>query len=414
VGAGQYEMPDSQQEEVLRTIDGMRSRLVELTQRLIRERSVNPPGDETGPARVLEDELESIGLKVKEHEAAPRRVNVEANLEGYEGGQRFLFNGHMDVVPEGDISKWTVDPFAGVIKGDLLYGRGAVDMKGGLAAVAIALRGLVESKIVLNGDVVFQAVADEEVDSVLGTKYMIARGLAKANMGIVAEPSVLAGTIVIRQAVRGNCWIRLKTFGRAAHASNPSSGVNAVLNMSRLLLALDKLQLKHTPHRFLPAPTISAGTVIKGGTKTNIVPELCESEVDVRITPGMTKEQVLEEITAVIDKLATEYPSFSASPDVFAFAPPVEIPETNPGLIAARKATEIVLGHPATLGASHGTNDGVYLIHDGNVPVVPGFGPGDHQTGHAHGADENVKISELVSFAKIYALTTLFALGYRQ
>jgi acetylornithine deacetylase/succinyl-diaminopimelate desuccinylase family protein len=406
-------MPTAQEEAVLQSIDGMRSKLVELTQQLIRERSVNPPGDETGTARVLADELTSIGLRVKEYEAAPRRVNVEANLSGVERGLRFLFNGHMDVVPEGDLSKWTVDPFGGVVKGDLLYGRGTTDMKGGLAAVAIALRGLVESKTNLNGDVLFHAVADEEVDSVLGTKYMIAKGLAKADMGIVAEPSVFGGSIVIRQAVRGNCWIRLRTAGRAAHASNPTAGVNAVLNMSRLLLALDSLQLKHTPHKILPGPTISAGTVIKGGTKTNVMPETCESEVDVRITPGITKEQVLQEFMGVIDQLRKERPDFSATVDMFAFAPPAEIPENNPGLTAARKATELVVGRPPALGAAYGTNDGVYLIHDGGVPVVPGFGPGDHETGHAHGADENVRISDLLNFAKIYALTTMLALGYK-
>jgi len=406
-------MPTSQQETVLKTIDGMRSKLLELTQNLIREKSVNPPGDETGPARVLAEELASIGLKVKEHEAAPKRVNVEANLPGSERGLRFLFNGHMDVVPEGDLSKWTVDPFGGVVKGDNLYGRGATDMKGGLAAAAIALRGLVESKTILNGEILFHAVADEEVDSILGTKYMIAKGLAKADMGIVAEPSVFGESIVIRQAVRGNCWLRLKTIGRAAHASNPSAGVNAVLNMSRLLLAVDKIELKHTPHRLLPAPTISAGTVIKGGTKTNVIPEVCESQVDVRITPGITKEQVLKEFAGVIDKLRNEYPNFSATADIFAFAPPAEIPDSNPGLIAARTATKLVLGRPATLGAAYGTNDGVYLIHDGGVPVVPGFGPGDHETGHAHGADENVRISDLLNFAKIYALTTMLALGYQ-
>jgi acetylornithine deacetylase/succinyl-diaminopimelate desuccinylase family protein len=390
----------------------MRPRLVELTQHLIHEKSVNPPGDETGPARVLTDELDSIGLKVRTYEAAPRRVNVDANLHGSERHKRFLFNGHMDVVPEGDLSKWSMDPFGGIVKEDVLYGRGATDMKGGLAAVATAIHGLVESNTVLNGDVLFHAVADEEVDSILGTKYMIAKGLAKADMGIVAEPSVISKSIVIRQAVRGNCWLRLKTIGKAAHASNPSAGVNAVLDMSRLLLAADKIQLKHSPHKILPAPTISAGTVIKGGTKTNIIPETCEAEVDVRITPGITREQVVNEFPDVIANLSRECPNFSATVEVLAFAPPAEIPENNPALTAARRSTEVVVGYQPKLAAAYGTNDGVYLIHDGGVPVIPGFGPGDHQTGHAHGADENVSITELVNFAKIYALILMYGLGY--
>jgi len=407
-------IPTSQQQAVLESIDKLRPKLVELTQRLIRERSVNPPGDETGTARVLVEELESFGVKAKERQVAPKRVNVEAVLGGIERGSRFLFNGHMDVVPEGDPSKWTTDPFGGEVKGDLIYGRGATDMKGGLAAITIALRGIVDSGTALKGDVLFHAVADEEVDSIYGTKYMIKRGLAKADMGIVAEPSIFGKAIVIRQAVRGNCWVKLRTLGKAAHASNPSNGVNAVLNMSRLLLEVDKLQLKHIPHSVLPPPTIAAGTVIKGGTKTNVIPESCEAEVDVRITPGMTKEQVLGEFNSMIDRMTREYFNFSATAEAFAYAPSAEIRADHPVIRAAQKATELIAGKTPTLGAGSGTNDGVYLIQDGGVPVIPGFGPGDHESGHAHGADENVRISDLMNFAKIYALTLMFSLGYKE
>lgn len=407
-------MPTYDQKTVMQSIEKLRPELVELTRQLIRERSVNPPGDERGTARVLEAELTSFGMKVKEHVAAPRRVNLEGTLVGAEHRSRFLFNGHMDVVPEGDPSKWTVDPFGGVVKEDLIFGRGATDMKGGLAAIATALRGLVDAGIDLNGDVLFHAVADEEIDSVHGTKYMISKGLARADMGIVAEPSVFGKSIVIRQAVRGNCWIRLRTVGKAAHASNPAGGVNAVLMMSRLLLALDRLQLEHQPHKILPPPTISAGTVISGGTKTNVIPESCQAEVDVRITPGITKDQVLKEFANVFDQMKREDPNFSATAEVFAFAPPAEIPEDHRVLDAAKKATEQVMGQEPKLSAGYGTNDAVYLIHDGGVPMIPGFGPGDHESGNAHGADENVEISQLMNFAKIYALTVMFALGVHE
>jgi acetylornithine deacetylase/succinyl-diaminopimelate desuccinylase family protein len=397
-------MPTYDQKTVMQAIEKLRPELVELTRRLIREKSVNPPGDETGTARVLEAELTSFGMKVNEHISAPRRVNVEATLAGAAHRSRFLFNGHMDVVPEGDPSKWTVDPFGGEVRDDRIFGRGSTDMKGGL----------VDAGIDLNGDVLFHAVADEEVDSVHGTKYMISKGLARADMGIVAEPSVFGKSIVIRQAVRGNCWIRLRTVGKAAHASNPAGGVNAVLKMSRLLLALDRLQLKHQPHKILPPPTISAGTVISGGTKTNVIPESCQAEVDVRITPGITKDQVLKEFANVFDQVRREDPNFSATAEVFAYAPPAEIPEDHRVLDAAKKATEVVIGQEPKLSAGYGTNDGVYLIHDGGVPMIPGFGPGDHESGHAHGADENVRISELMNFAKIYALTVMIALGVHE
>jgi succinyl-diaminopimelate desuccinylase len=403
----------SSERKVLQSIEKLRPDLVTLTQNLIRQKSVNPPGDVSAAAQVLQDDLSSIGMDVTLHTSGLGMVNLQAILKGATANPRFLFNGHTDVVTEGDPSAWTVGPFDAVVKGDLILGRGAADMKGGLAAVATCLRGLVESGVELNGEVVFHAVADEEVDSIYGTKYMIRKGLAKADMGIVAEGSVFGGAIALRSAVRGNCWLRLTTHGRAAHASNPSNGVNAVLSMSRLLLALEKVQLESTPHRLLPPPTISPGTVIRGGSKTNVIPERCEAEVDVRLVPGMTEESVVNKFNQIINVLKAEDAKFSASVESFAYAPAAEVDESSPAVAAARKATKTVVGYEPKLVAGYGTTDGAYLIHDAGVPVICGFGPGDHKTSKQHGADENVSITELVNFAKIYALTVMNALGYK-
>jgi succinyl-diaminopimelate desuccinylase len=401
------------EDTVLRTVEQLRPDLVRVLQDLIRQRSINPPGDVSGAAEVLHHELSSAGMYVSLHTPAPGMVNVQAVLKGSRERPRFLFNGHSDVVTEGDVSAWSVAPFDGVLKDGLVYGRGAADMKGGLAAIAIALRSLVDSGVVLNGEVVFHAVADEEVDSIYGTKYMIKNGLAKADMGIVAEGSVWGGKISLRPAVRGNCWLKLVTHGKAAHASNPSNGVNAVMDMCKLLLALEKMQLDYAPHKLLPAPTISPGTVIRGGSKTNVIPERCEAEVDVRLVPGMTTESVVGRINEIIETLRNESSTFSASVETFASAPAAEISESSPVLQAARKATRAVVGYEAPLRAGYGTTDGAYLIHDAGVQVICGFGPGDHQTSRQHGADENVSVDELVNFAKIYALTLMYSLGYQ-
>jgi acetylornithine deacetylase/succinyl-diaminopimelate desuccinylase-like protein len=260
---------------------------------------------------------------------------------------------------------------------------------------------------------VFHAVADEEVDSINGTKYMIKRGLAKADMGIVAEGSIFSGRIAIRQATRGNCWLKLKTYGKAAHASNPTNGINAVLSMSKLLLALESTRLDYKPHKFLPPPTISPGTVIRGGAKTNVIPEQCEAEVDVRLVPGMSQESVVSKFNEVINTLRKEDPKFSASVEVFAYAPPAEIDESSPVLTAAKQATRDVVGYEPQLAAGYGTTDGAYLVNAG-IPVICGFGPGDHKTSKQHGADENVSVTDLVNFAKIYALTLMHSLGYEK
>jgi succinyl-diaminopimelate desuccinylase len=403
----------SLEQTVLHSVERLKPNVIRLLQDLIRQKSINPPGDVTGVANVLEGELTSIGMQASLHTAAPGMVNLQVILAGASEKPRFLFNGHTDVVTEGDPSTWTVNPFEGVVRGDLILGRGAADMKGGLAAIAISLRALVESDVTLNGQVVFHAVADEEVDSINGTKYMIKRGLAKADMGIVAEGSIFGGRIAIRQATRGNCWLKLKTYGKAAHASNPTNGINAVLSMSKLLLALESTRLEYKPHKFLPPPTISPGTVIRGGAKTNVIPEQCEAEVDVRLVPGMSQESVVSKFNEVINTLRKEDPKFSASVEVFAYAPPAEIDESSPVLTAAKQATRDVVGYEPQLAAGYGTTDGAYLVNAG-IPVICGFGPGDHKTSKQHGADENVSVTDLVNFAKIYALTLMHSLGYEK
>ena len=403
----------SLEQSVLNSVERLKPNLIRLLRELIREKSVNPPGNVTGVAKVLESELTPIGMDVSLHSAAPGMVNLQATLEGTNAKPRFLFNGHMDVVSEGDVSSWSVNPFEGTVKDDLILGRGTADMKGGLAAVATCLRALTESGITLNGEVVFHAVADEEVDSINGTKYMISHGLASADMGIVAEGSVFDGRIAIRHAVRGNCWLKLKTYGKAAHASNPTNGINAVLSMSRLLLALESTRFDCKPHKYLPAPTISPGTVIKGGTKTNVIPEQCEAEVDARLVPGMNQESVLSKVNDIINAMKKDDSQFSASVEVLAYSPPAEISEASPVLAAVKRATRDVVGYEPQLVASYGTTDGTYLVNAG-IPVICGFGPGDHKTSNEHGPDENVRVSELVHFAQIYALTLMHSLGYEK
>lgn len=400
------------EEKVLDIIEKRRPQLVSLTQSLIRERSVNPPGDETGVAAVLEKELSSYGMTVEECVAAPKRVNLISVLKGSENRHAFLFNGHMDTVSEGDHSKWTEEPFEGVVKGDLIFGRGAADMKGALAAITVGLGGLVHAGVTLHGDVIFHAVADEEVDSIYGTRFLVGKGLARADMGIVAEGSVNGNKITIRPAIRGNCWIRLKTYGKAAHASNPKHGINAVLKMSKLLLALHDLQFEADIHPVLPPATISPGTVIKGGASTNVIPDLCESEVDVRLTPGMTKEYVIGRFENVMKTIAASDPEFRATLEVFAYVPPAELTATSSVLSIAKKAAQVVVGYEPAFSGGFGTNDSVHLIHTARVPVIPGFGPADSELGNAHAPDENVSVSNLMSFAKIYALSVLYALGY--
>jgi acetylornithine deacetylase/succinyl-diaminopimelate desuccinylase family protein len=355
----------------------------------------------------LHEKFSEIGFKVQEYEVATKRVNVEAILHGKGGGRSLLFNGHTDVVPAGPRELWKKDPFGADFDGTRIHGRGTADMKGALGSMLIALRALTDIGANLNGDVAVHAVADEEVNS-LGTKYMIDKKLVKADLAVVGEGSVANDSIYIRPAVRGICWMTLRTRGRAAHASNPAQGVNAILGMSKLLLALQSLPLPHKPHKILPAPTISPGTMIRGGIKTNIIPPECYADIDIRNVPGMQKSDVLSAVKNVIEKIQEENPGITAEIVNTNWGAPAELPEDHELVQIAKRAVKQVTNVEPKIKGGYGTNDSRLLINEAGIPTLCGFGPGDDSLGNAHAPDENVSLATLLTFAKIYALMTLW------
>jgi succinyl-diaminopimelate desuccinylase len=395
------------EDAVLNQVEKLKPNLLDLVQKLIRIPSENPPGDEQDVAQLLSGVLSEIGFKVDQYEVASKRINVAATLRGKGEGRSILFNGHTDVVPAGPRELWKKDPFGGEFDGTRIWGRGSADMKGALASMVIALRALADSDVALGGDVVLHAVVDEEANS-LGTKYMVEKNLAKADLAIVAEGSVANESIYIRPSVRGICWLTVKTVGRAAHASNPANGVNAILGMSKLLLALENLRLPHEPHKILPSPTISPGTVIRGGIKTNVIPPECYADVDIRTVPGMNKNEVLSSVRDVIDRIQKENPGLTANITNVIWGAPAEIPMDHYLVQVAKRATKRVTGYEPEFRGGYGTNDSRLLINDAKIPTLCGFGPGDDSQSNAHGPNENVSLASLLTFAKIYGLMSLW------
>jgi acetylornithine deacetylase/succinyl-diaminopimelate desuccinylase family protein len=374
---------------------------------MVRIPSENPPGDEREVAKLLHEKFDELGFKVQEYEVASKRVNVEATLRGKGGGRSILFNGHTDVVPAGPRELWSKDPFGADFDGSRIWGRGTADMKGALGSMFVALQALTELRAEMSGDVLVHAVADEEANS-LGTKYMVEKKIAKADFAVVGEGSVANDSIYIRPAVRGICWITLRTKGKAAHASNPAKGVNAVLGMSKLLLALQSLSLPHKPHKILPAPTISPGTMIRGGIKTNIIPPECFAEIDIRNVPGMQEVDVISAVNGVIQKIQQENPGITAEIINVNWGAPAELPEGHELLDVAGRAVKQVTNAEPKLKGGYGTNDSRLLINQAGIPTLCGFGPGDDALGNAHAPDENVSLESLVKFSKIYALMALW------
>jgi len=321
------------------------------------------------------------------------------------GEALLLYNGHLDVVPITSYDEWICDPFTGCIKDGFIYGRGASDMKGSIAAMMIAIKALIECDFKFNGRIELHFVSDEETGGLYGTKYLVDKGYVRARYGIVGEASVLNNIVYVRPAVRGGVWIKLKSYGKAGHASNPPGGVNAVLNMARALTYInDNFELgKLYQHDILPSPTISVGTIIKGGVKENIIPDYCEALCDIRTIPGVTSELVLKHIEDLINKLEEKYKNLNIGIELVREVKPAELSINSKIINLTKRVVEMISGYDPNFLGGTGCNDATYLIKDAGVEAIPGFGPGDGLIGNIHGVNEKVSINILIQFAKYYA-----------
>jgi acetylornithine deacetylase/succinyl-diaminopimelate desuccinylase family protein len=337
-------------------------------------------------------------------------VNTLGTLKGTGGGRNFLFNGHYDTVPVGNLEFWSVDPFGGLVKDGRIYGRGSGDMKGAIASAIIAAKALVEAGIGLQGDFMIHGVADEEFFGRYGTRYLAEKGYVDSetvDMAVVGEGSVKDGVIHARTAVRGRVLVKLLVRGKSAHSSRPQDGVNAVLKMGKVLLAIDNHGFNFPPHPLLPAPTIAPGTVIKGGTKDNVIPELCEAICDVRIVPGMTVDGVLEDVRGVVGELKGRDPELDVEVTSPLNKPPSEISASDELFNIADRAVKAAVGYELRPVGTSGSNDTSWLTTISRIPAMA-FGPGG---GNAHGADEWASVGMLVDFAKIYGLMAMEICG---
>jgi len=256
-------------------------RVVDLAQTLVRFRSENPPGNEHEITAFIQDRLAQLPLAVARHDSPAGRPNLIATL-GTGGGPRLLFNGHTDVVPAG--TDWSFEPYGGEIRDGRLHGRGAADMKGGLAATLEVAHAFADLGVTPTGTLLWSVVADEEAGGDHGTGFLCEQGLLDADYALVAEPSEF------RLSVSENAllWLRFETRGVQEHTINRAKAVNAVegmLAVSRALLDIrDDVANLHHPNLGRPILTINT---FNGGLKTNIVPDRCTMDVDFRFPAGL-------------------------------------------------------------------------------------------------------------------------------
>jgi acetylornithine deacetylase len=321
--------------------------------------------------------LERAGLEVEQREALPGRPNVVGKARGSGGGRTLLLNAHMDVVGVDGMRR----PFTPRIEGDRMYGRGAYDMKAGLAAIMVAAAGAVGRG--LAGDVIVAAVCDEEFAS--AGSHALAGEIA-ADAAIVTEPTGDRMRIAI--AHKGFSWHEIEVHGRAAHGSRPEQGVDAIAGMGHVLVALDALagELSRRPGHPLLGPGSLHASLISGGRELSTYPELCTLGLERRTLPGETAELVVAELEAVLDEARGGHDGLDARLRTILVRDPFQVAPDAAIVECAREA----LGRDTPLiGVPFWADSAVFS--SAGIPTVI-FGPGGVG---AHAAVEWVDLVQL-------------------
>jgi acetylornithine deacetylase len=380
---------------------------LEILKELIAIPSVNPMGrDVTGPEYLetrVSDHLErffnKLGVECQRIEVAPGRANVIARLDRPGAPVTILLDAHQDTVP---VEGMTIEPFQPVVKEGKLYGRGACDVKGGMAAMLAAFARLVADRPVRAANVVVSCTCDEE-QTAMGSKAVARlwsdpsqpRSLLSIppSIAVVAEPTDLNVIVAHRGAVR---W-KLRTRGRACHSSRPQEGVNAIYKMSQALGCLeryaDELPHMRPAHPLCGTPTLSVGR-ISGGISVNTVPGECEIEIDRRVVPGEDPASIIPHVTTYLrERLDVDFEMLPPWVDGATLSDGPNLPWADRLL----KDVAAVAGSRKKQGAWYGTNASRFAAT--GVPALV-FGPGS--INQAHTADEWIDVQELRQASEIY------------
>lgn len=373
-------------------------RVIEDTQQLIRIDSQNPGVQESGATEWVGNRLSDMGLAPKLQIVESGRENVIAEIPGDPSVPRLVLLAHLDTVPIG--GGWTEDPLGGEIKGGFIFGRGACDMKGGVAISLGLMEALQTRKAGIAGDVVFVGTVDEEAPDMLGAQKLVAEGLIRPDDQVLAmEPT---GT-KLRIAQMGLRWLRVNVTGRMAHAGRAHLGIDSAHVMARIVdrLKTEVAQLEHEDE-ILGRPRFTCGT-FHSGVATNVVPPSAEAYFDMRIVPPMHIEDVIPMVSSVANSVISEFPGakFEVNP-LGAPRPPVRASDESKIVTALRASYESQTGKQMPFGGDDGheayTDSSMVAALTGSKSCTV-FGPGS--TDRAHTADEFVPIADLELVSKV-------------
>ncbi|MFG6147783.1 M20 family metallopeptidase [Halobacillus sp. B23F22_1] len=382
-----------------------REAVISLTQQLVRIPSVYRPGEEGGneekAAHFVADYLKEKGIEVYIEEVEPGRPNVIGIIDSGKPGKTLLLEGHTDVVTEGDHCAWKYGPFDAEIVDGVMYGRGTNDTKGNLACMITAVNSILQDKESFNGKIILCIPCDEE-GMMIGIKHFIKNGWAEGVDGaIICEPE--ENQVCISQ--RGAMRIELFTYGKMAHGAISWSGINPNLRMARVIVELEKLEMKEQErlgkHPTLGWPSITPTILrapVKGDAQINVIPDLCMTTLDIRSVPGQDHEELKREIRDIFAKLAKDDENFKADFNVIEDRPWTETDREEAIVKAVAKAVKQVTQKDPVYNGVPGATDGTFL-HIAGVPIVT-IGAGDRDIPHQ--INEYVEVDELAVTTQIY------------
>lgn len=341
------------------------------------------------------------------------RVDAMGNVIGRmgpAGSPAVLFDGHMDTVGVGDVRLWADDPFAGVIRDGILYGRGAADMKGGLAAMVYGIGALASSRASLKAPVYVACVVQEEPCEGLAIRHVIeSEGIRPAAV-VIGEATGLQ----VARGQRGRIAIEVAVQGKSCHASAPERGTNAIYEAARFVFGVQLLSPQLASDAFLGQGTIAVTEIESRSGSSNVVPDYCRVYIDRRLTVGDTETKALAEVKRILTRenvqATVEVPTFRGTsytglaqeaPEIF---PSWSTPESEQVVRRTIAAVESTLGYVPRLGRWEFSSDGVYTMGTAGIPTI-GFGPGEER--FAHCVEEQVRLADVYAAARVYARIAL-------
>lgn len=415
-------------ERIRASAEALRPRMEAFLSDFLKIDTENPPGRNYEKCvRFLGEKMQSLGCEVEyievpeealdslpeESKGFPRYI-VVGTYKGTRERPAIHFSGHYDVVPAG--GGWTVDPYGGLVADGKIFGRGASDMKSGIAAQIFALETLQHAGIRLKGSFVSSAVPDEETGGQPGMGYLVRSGrLTKENTDycIITEP---LDPDMICLGHRGTLWFTLTLKGMQSHGSMPSEGLNPIEGMRSLLERIDRRirpQLECvSAYPVSPEQSRKSTlciTTIQAGSKVNTIPDTCSASFDWRLIPEQSVEWAKGEILSICDDLVREGVILEYAYTPIIEADPTMVDEDQPLVDALKTCGKAALGKEMGINFSPGMDDQRFAVHEGGLGAAVVYGPG--RLALAHKSDEHIAVDDLVKGVEIMAAVAAELLG---